>query len=451
MTSSTIPGPGLLATARFIYNHSERPAAETHRYLAETYGRLVRIQLGPFRVHLLSHPDDVEQVLQMNNRNYIKGRLLDKIREVAGNGLFTSEGDFWRRQRRMMQPAFHRQYLTAFAEIMVDETDRMLSAWDVRPGSFDITEDMTHLTLNVVARAMFTTALSEADLATVRRNLGPVLNTVNERSRRPFGLMEKLPTRANAEFEAQLASLEDIILRIIEQRRNNPGEYKDLLQMLIDAQDEDTGDQMTDTQLRDEILTVFVAGHETTAIALSWVWKLLSEHAEVRAALKHEVDTVLCGRTPTAADYPNLPYTRAVFEEAIRLYPPVAIIPRTSLEDDELGGYNIPGGSNIAISTYALHRNEAFWENPDEFDPTRFLPENKEGRHRYAYVPFGGGPRYCIGASFASMEAVIIMAMVTQRYNVDVVTGCPIRLNPFAILRPVPGVEVTLTSRRESA
>ncbi len=419
--------------------------------LRATYGDIIRLKIGSDDVYLLTHPDMAEQVLQMNNRNYIKGDLLEKLREVAGNGLFTSEGEFWRKQRRMMQPAFHRTLIAGFGDMMVDETDALIERWAGHAASgesFRIDGDITGLTLTIVAKALFTTSMTPDDLTTVTETIGPLLEEVNRRQRRPFDLREKLPTAENRAFDHNLERANALIHRIIDNRRQHPGDYKDLLQMLMDMRDEDTAEGMSDQQLRDEVITLFVAGHETTATALSWAFMLLSEQSTARVELQKEVDTVLAGRRPTADDYPNLPYTLAVFEETMRLYPPVTMIPRTLLDTDTLGGYAVPKGASVVINTYALHHHPDFWENPEGFDPTRFFPENTKGRHQFAYVPFSRGPRFCIGEPFAKLEATMVLARMTQKFDLNLTPGQNIEMRPISTLRPEPGVFVTLKPRQ---
>lgn len=445
-----IPGPQGSRVLKNILLNRNDDGVRRMVHLHHAYGDLVHLQIANRHVYLIFHPDDVQQVLQMNNRNYIKGELLDKLRVAAGNGLFTSEGDFWRRQRRMMQPFFHRTVIASFGEIMVAEVGKLLAQWDQYTAggtAFELQEQMMRVTLSVVAKALFTTALGDAELATVHETLGPILAEIAARSRRPFGLVEKLPTRANRAFTRNLARLNEIVDAIIAQHREPGAAFQDLLQMLIDARDEETGEAMSDQQLRDEVITLFVAGHETTATALTWAFKLLSEQPVVRRVLYEEVDRVLGGRTPTAADFPNLPYALAVFEETLRLYPPVVNIVRTALEPDTLAGHLLPAGSNVVIPTYALHRHPAFWDNPEGFDPNRMLPDARKGQHRFAYIPFSAGPRFCIGESFAKLEAVLILAMVAQRFEVNLVPGQRIEMRSLGTLRPAPGVNVLLKPR----
>jgi cytochrome P450 len=446
--AATVPGPQAHTTLMNAVFRGGSDGLRSIQRLQQEFGDIVHIQLGPKSVYMLFHPDDAQHVLQQNNRNYIKGELIENLRAAGGEGLFTSEGSYWFRQRRMMQPFFHRRVIAGFAEIMTTEINRLLERWPTL-SEISLNKEMMKLTLSVVARALFTTTMSDEALETVHQTLGPILVENAKRSRRPFSFMEKLPLPANRIYTRNREKLNALVHDIIEARRNDPGEYEDLLQMLIDAADEDTGEQMTDKQIRDEVITLFVAGHETTATALTWAFKLLSESPVVRRKLQVEVNEVLGNRVPTAEDYANLPFTLAVFEETLRLYPPVTMIPRQMLEADTLCGYELPAGSNVVVSTFTLHRHPAFWDNPEGFDPIRFLPENNKERHRFAYLPFSAGPRFCIGDSFAKMEAVLALAMISQRFELDLVGGQSIGMANQGTLRPNPDVQMKLVARSD--
>lgn len=445
--AATVPGPQPHTTLMNAVFGGGSDGLRSMQRLQQEFGDIVHIRLGPKSIYMLFHPDDAQHVLQTNNRNYIKGELIENLQAAGGEGLFTSEGGYWFRQRRMMQPFFHRRVIAGFAEIMTTEISHLLERWQTLSEVY-LNKEMMRLTLSVVAKALFTTAMSEEALETVHQTLGPILRENAKRTKRPFSFLEKLPLPANRAYTRNRAKLNAIVQEIIETRRNDPGEYEDLLQMLIDAADEETGERMTDKQVRDEVITLFVAGHETTATALTWAFELLSESPVVRRQLQAEVDTVLGYRAPTADDYANLPFTLAVFEEALRLYPPVTMIPRQMLEVDTLGGYELPAGSNVVVNTFTLHRHPAFWSNPEAFDPTRFLSDNSKGRHRFAYLPFSAGPRYCIGDSFAKMEAVLALAMITQKFELDLVGGQSIGMANQGTLRPNPDVLMRLVSRQ---
>jgi len=418
------------------------------------YGDAIRFRAAlNFYGYLFFHPDHYQHILQDNNRNYTKmpHPSLSLLRPVVGNGLLTSDGDFWRRQRRLAAPAFHRKRIAAFASTMTAATDTMLENWhtlakDGRP--LDVNEAMMHLTLEIVGKTLFSIDLTrEAD------TVGEAFSVVNEEIARltsiPFadiGLkIPFLPTTRR--INKNTAVLTQIVHGIIQERRQSNLETEDLLGMLMAARDEDSGEGMSDQQLHDEVMTIMLAGHETTAVALAWTFYLLSEHPAVRAELEAEVDGVLNGRLPTMDDMPNLPYTTMVLEESMRLYPPAYAIARWGHEEDEVGGYYLPKNAVITTSPYVTHRHPEFWDDPEQFDPQRFTPERKAERPRYAYLPFGGGPRICIGNSFAMTEATLLLASIVQRYRLSLVPGTRVALEPLITLRPKGHLMMTLTPR----
>ncbi|GAB4111359.1 MAG: cytochrome P450 [Roseiflexaceae bacterium] len=419
---------------------------EAHR----TYGDVARLDMLGTRMYLVSHPDYVKHILQDHNRNYPKSSLYQKLTPMLGNGLVTSEGEFWLRQRRLAQPAFHRQRIAGFAQVMTDLTGQMLDRWQQYANTqqaIDVSAEMMHLTLMIISKTMF-----GADLGEEADRIGKAVSTsIIEIDRRVLSFPEIpfwIPTPANRRFLDAQQVLDDVVQRMITNRRQstNPAAQGDLLSMLIEAQDEATGERMSDQQLRDEVMTIFVAGHETTANALSWAWYLLSRNPAVRRKLKQELEQVLGGRTPTMADLPKLRYTAMVIEEAMRLYPPAWEIERQALADDTIGGYHIPAGTIVMLSPYVVHRHPQFWSNPEGFEPERFLPEHSEGRPRFAYFPFGGGPRQCIGNNFALMEAQLILAMVAQRFDLNLLPGHTPIPEPLITLRPGGGVWVHITT-----
>ncbi len=427
---------------------------ETHRALVnarETHGDLVYFRVGPRHVYLVCHPDDVRHVLVENHRNFRKGRALQKAKPLLGEGLLTSEGDFWRRQRRLAQPAFHRERIAALGGVVTAATSELLESWSplVAAGPpLELDGEMMKLTLDVVGKALFGTALTGAEIGTVASVLPPLLRDATARTHSVFDFGERLPTPSNRRRDRNRMSLDRIVYRIIEERRRSGEEATDLLGMLMVSRDEETGETMTDVQLRDEVMTLFLAGHETTALLLSWTWTLLSRHPGVRRRVEAEVDRVVGERTPTAADVAHLPYLRMVLDEVLRLYPPAWAIPRTAVAEDVIHGYPVPAGATVILSPYVTHRHPEFWENPEGFDPERFSPERSAHRHRHAYFPFGGGPRLCIGNNFALMEATLIVAMVVQRYTVDLVPGQRIEPEAAFTLRPRSGVLARLLRRR---
>lgn len=413
------------------------------------YGPIVRFQFAGRPVYLVTGPEHVKHVLQDNNRNYHKSFAYDKMRPLIGNGLLTSEDDFWRRQRRLAQPAFHRKHIGAFAGSMTGATEATLAQWDERVHSgapFDVAHEMTRLTLTIVGQTLFSTDVSgEADR--VRQALTTALEETTQRFQTIVPWREKLPTPQNRRYDEAIRTLDDVVYGMIAQRRSSGEAGNDLLGLLLEVQDEDTGERMSDKQLRDEAMTIFLAGHETTANALAWTWYLLSKHPDVLRTLHAELCEVLGGRVPTLADLPHLRYTKMVIDESLRLFPPAWGIGRAAMSDDEIDGYHIPQGSIVALSAYVTHRLPEYWPNPEGFDPQRWAGEQGDQRPRFAYFPFGGGPRLCIGNNFALMELQLVLATMAQRVRLDVVPGHPIALVPGVTLRPKHGILVTAHRR----
>ncbi len=372
-----------------------------------TYGDYVRIRAFPgYDVYLLADPAAVEHVLAKNHKNYRKPDLLTgPIRLLAGNGILTSEGDFWLRQRRLSQPAFVRSHLGKLSAHMVAATEALLRAWaQAEDGrTLDITPEMMRLGLRIASTSLFGTDISgEADA------IGGAYRVAFEYVGRKLGdpLLPPLwvPTRRNRQFRRCKAVLDRVVLQLIESRRRNGVAANDVLDLLLAAQDEDSGAGMSDQQLRDEVITLLTAGHETVGAALSWAWYLLGQHPDVQQALHDEVSARLHGRTPTMDDLPHLPLATAIFEETLRLYPPAPGLAREALEPDELNGYPVPARALLMPSQWVIHRHPAFWSEPDRFQPERFLPTSPQNRPKFAYFPFGGGPRMCIGNHFAPVE-----------------------------------------------
>lgn len=391
--------------------------------------------------YFFAHPDDIESVLVTQHRSFTKGIGTRANPELFGNGLLTSEGEFWLRQRRLSQPAFHRSRIVTYADIMAREAERMLDGW--RNGAeIDIHREMMQTTLAIATRTLFGVELgskmpvvAEALDAFIRQNAGLSV----------WQLFLKLPTPRRRRFLRGVRTLDEIVYGIIRERREN-GMGDDLLSDLLRAQDTD-GSSMTDQQLRDEVMTMLLAGHETTALALSWAWFLLATHPEGQAAVHDEVDQALSGRLPTAADVVQLTYTNNVVRETMRLYPPAWVVIRMAAEPVEIGGYVVPAGSNIIVSPWVTHRDERFFANPEAFDPERWTTEHEQSLPRFAYFPFGGGPRVCIGNSFALMEVPLLLAVVAQRFQVSLVSGQPVEPLSSITLRPKNGLRIRLHRR----
>ena len=402
-----------------------------------------------FPIHLLAHPDHVERVLLgEHQKNYEKGKLYDRIKPLIGQGLLSSDGDFWRRQRKLAQPAFHRQRLWTFAESMTSAAEMSFDSWRPRAADgepFDISSEMMRLTLRVVGLTLMGMDL-EKQSGTVADALPTALHILNERFQKLL-LLNFLPTPKNIRFNRALASLDTLVGGIIAERQATHRPGSDLLTMFMEARD-DQDQPMTSKQLRDEVMTMLLAGHETTSNALSWTIHLLGKYPHVMEKLLAEVDTVLGGRRPTFDDLPKLSYTEMVLKESMRLKPPVWILGRRVVADDEIGGYRIPRGSVVFLSPYVTHRHPAIWPDAESFVPERFTPEASAGRPKFAYFPFSGGPRACIGDRFAMMEMQLILPMMLQRYRVEPVAGHEVETDPSVTLRPKNGVMVRISERK---
>lgn len=442
--TATPPGP----TARFPGHMLLEFARRRLPFLvesAERYGDIVLFKVGNERIYLFNHPDLVRDVLVTNQKNFTKSRALERAKKVLGEGLLTSEGEFHLRQRRLAQPAFHRDRIAAYARSMVEYAERTRSRWK-DGSSIDAHDEMMKLTLAIVARTLFS-----ADVEGEAAEIGDALSTTFAAFNigvLPFSeLLEKLPLPYIKRFDAARARLDTTIYRIIDERRRSGEDKGDLLSMLLLAQDtEGDGGGMTDLQLRDEAMTIFLAGHETTANALSWTWYLLSRHPEVEKRFHQEVDA-LGDRLPGPEDTPRLTYTRMILAESMRLYPPAWAIGRRAIEDFEAGGYDIPARSMVLMSQYIMHRDPRFHPDPTRFDPDRWLPEVASARPRFSYFPFGGGTRICIGEQFAWMEGILLLATIAQRWSLRFLGTSAPEIEPRITLRPRDGVQMRVEAR----
>jgi cytochrome P450 len=415
---------------------------------ARRYGEVVYFKIGPRHGYLVTNPADIRHVLQDNARNYRKSPLYDKLRVLLGNGLLTSEGEFWLRQRRIAQPAFHRQRIAALAGVMAGAARDAAAQWatiapDGRP--VDVDEEMMRLTRTVVLRTLL-----GADLGPFSDTVDDAWRILNQHIAESFwslGLTDWWPSAKKRRFQAARAVLRGAVEHVIAARRRSPSESADLLSMLMSARDEDTGEAMTDEQLRVEVTTFLLAGQETTSLALTWIWYLLSQHPAAQRRLEDEIDAALGDRPPEYADLVSLPYTRMVIDEALRLYPPAWGFSRQALGDDEVGGFRVPRGWLVFVVPYVLHRLPAFWENPEAFDPQRFSPERIAERPKFIYLPFGAGPRQCIGNQFALIEAQLVVATIAQRYRLHLVPGHTVDPCPLITLRPRFGMPMIVERR----
>ncbi len=437
----------------FLLGHAGEMMRDAAQFLLRAhadYGDIVRLRLGPRTAFALFHPDHIYHVFVKHRDNYTKqSRGFKKLRHVVGNGLITSEGNSWLRQRRLLQPAFNAPKLAAFAAPMVAATQEMSQSWEsaARSGqSIDVADEMMRLTMRIVGETLLGTDVT-GEASDVGAALSLVIDEMSRRIHSPWNFRERLPVARNRRYERAIERLDKSVQLIIDQHRTRPAEREDVLTMLMAARDEETGTQMSDKQLRDEVMTFFLAGHETTAKALTWTFYLLSQHVGVRARLQREVDSVLAGRSATAEDLPKLPYAKQVIQESMRLYPPVWGLARMTAADDQIDDVTIPAGAPVLLAQYVTHRHRTFWENPEGFDPDRFLPERSEGRHPYAYFPFGAGPRICIGNHFALIESVLILATVTSRWSLNLIPGRPVIPEARVTLRPKDGLFMTAEAR----
>lgn len=396
-------------------------------------------------------PAAVRHVLLDNADNYRKSRISQRLLSPAlGKGLLTSEGEIWRRQRRILAPAFQARRITSFAPVMTEATEAMLARWrnHAKDRPLDIAEEMMRLTLEIIGRTMFS-----SDLGARGDEIGHAVTEYQESGGRPslldlLNLPDFVPRPGSRRAREAVRTLDEAMGAILTRRRERGAEgADDLLALLLAARDEETGEGMSDQMIRDEVATIFTAGHETTANGLNWTWYLLSQHPEVRATLEAELASVLGGRTPTADDLPRLVYTRMVFDEAMRLYPPVHTIGREAIADDELMGLPVPKNSVVLVVPWLLHRHRALWVDPERFDPERFRPEIAAARPRYTYLPFGGGPRICIGMGFALQEAVLILATVAQHFRLRLAPGARVEPVGRITLRPLHGLQMFLETR----
>lgn len=395
---------------------------------------------------MINHPDYIKEVLVTNNQNFIKGLALQRAKRLLGEGLLTSEGEFHRRQKRLVQPAFHRQRIASYSTVMTDYAAAASARWHDGE-TLDIAEEMMRLTLAIVGKTLF-----DADVESQAEEVGEAMSVVmdlfNTLTVPFFELLEKLPLPQMRRFKKARARLDRIIYRLIEERRRSGEDRGDLLSMLLLAQDEEgQSGGMSDVQVRDEALTIFLAGHETTANAMTWTWYLLSENPAAEAKLHEELQAVLGTRIPTVEDFPRLRYTEMVLAESMRLFPPAWAIGRLAVDDCEIGGYQVPARSLVLMSQYIMHRDARYFPEPERFDPERWTPEARESRPQFSYFPFGGGPRRCIGEGFAWLEGVLLLATLAQQWQMRLVANHPVALRPVITLRPKYGMRMTVHRR----
>jgi len=440
-----VPGPGRL---RFLFELPEvrrNPLAYLCRSVAE-YGDIFRIGFGPVTIFVVNDPEAVNRVLVEKSTEYVKGRSARALSRILGQGLITSGGELWRRQRTMIQPAFQRDFLSGLIGTMTTSVDSMLSGWPAKQGDIgiDMHEEFSRLAIRIVGKTLFGVDIGDQS-SQLTRAFAEANAHADYYVKRVFMLPAWAPTPRGLAVQRTKRTLRSLVQHIIDEHRK--AERSDLLSLMIEVPDE-TGQRMSDSQIHDEVLTMVAAGHETVANTLTWCFYLLGAHPEIQRKLHTEVAAVLADRTPTLADLPKLAYTSSVVQEAMRLYPPIWSIEREATVDDDLLGHRIPAGSSLALFTYGVHRHERYWEQPEEFRPERFSPEQSERRPRSIYLPFGAGPRRCIGNNFAMMEAEITLAMVVQRFWLFPVPNHPVEPEPLISLRPRYGLRMTVEARR---
>jgi cytochrome P450 len=419
----------------------------TLRRVAREHGDIIRMPIGLQDRIFLNHPDYIEQVLVVQQSKFHKSELTKRITErLLGQGLLISEGDFWRRQRRLAQPSFHRSRIDEYAGTMMESTQRHIRDW--RDGEQrDLAGEMTALTLDLAVRTLFGTTLP-TEAQQVGHAMTFLMRYQLSRQRSPIRIPETWPTRRNRRAQRELSYLDSLVYRIIEERQSqgNSNHRNDLLSLLMSAMDDD-GTQMTRKQLRDETMTLFLAGHETTAQALAWTWYLLGENPAAEARLHQELHGVLNGRPPDPADFAKLPYLHALLHEVLRMYPPAYITARTSIEPSQIGGYEFPAGATMLMSQWVMHRDPRYYDDPDTFRPERWLEGLADRLPAGAYFPFGDGPRRCIGQGFAMLEAAIVIGTLAQRFQFRLIPGHPVIAEPLVTLRPRHGMRMALHAR----
>ncbi len=446
------PGPGLTSLLGSLPDLRANPL-QFIQDAVDRYGDIVHFQLGGRHAFLINHPSFIQQVLQVKSHCYSKDTIQYRaLSAVTGNGLLTSDGEEWLQHRRLMQPAFHRQRIESFGPLMTEAAGKMLPGWGEKAISgqpVDIDQAMMSLALEILGKALLGIDLSR-EAPNLTAAVLTVLDHIVMQVKSPPGIPTFIPTPANRRFKAAMQTLEQAVSEIIQIRqRSNEPTQRDLLSHMIQAGNGDADPAMSNRQLRDEVITFLIAGHETVASALTWACYLLSQNPQAAQRLGQELKAVLHGRTPTVDDLSALDFTRHVFDETLRLYPPAWLITRKCIQGDEIGGYSIPPGALIVIGVSAMHHHPGFWPEPDRFDPDRFTAVSLADRPRFAYLPFGGGPHQCIGKSFALAEAPLILATIYQRYRLELASTATVDVMPLVTLRPRGGLPMKIIPAEE--
>lgn len=431
------------------YGLREKPHQVIQGLVAK-YGDIFSLTLPFTRLAVAASPEYARYVLLDNNKNYRKSLAYELIALLLGNGLLTSEGEFWKKQRKLIQPAFHKRKLDELTAMMVQRTEAEVEALRKHEETgeyFDVTHLTTQLTLDIISKAIFSSGIDDK-AEFVADKITQLNLTATEKLNSPIRLPQYIPTPTNLREKKTIAALDEVIYNIINQRKASGESKSDLLSMLLDARDEETGEGMDPKQLRDEIMTIFIAGNETTANALAWVFYLLSQHPEVEQKMCAEVDEKM--KSISRIDFTNVNsfvYVKQVIEESMRLYPPAWMVGRRNYEDDEIGGYRIIKNTNVLVPIYYLHRSEKYWTDPEVFNPDRFAPEKRNSIDRFVYMPFGGGPRFCIGNNFALLEMQIIVALFYSKYTFRLKPGFVVEPEPLITMRPKYGMMMKVVKR----
>jgi cytochrome P450 len=430
------PGQHLIAFTRDRLGSLQR--------LAQDYGDIAAVRIGPRYLVLLNHPDYINDVLVTHSRKFVKGYGLQRAKRLLGNGLLTSEGEFHMRQRRLVQPAFHRQRVAAYGQVMTSYSADVCARW-TDDTQLDIAAEMGRLTLQIAAKTLFNADVQSQAVVEIGEAVNDVIARQFKYAMLPYShLLDQLPLPWNLSFRKARGRLDARIHRLIAERRALGKDLGDLLSMLLMAHDEEgDGGQMNDEQIRDEVMTLWLAGHETTANALAWTWYLLSQNPQAEANLHAELDKILGGSLPTAEDVSKLVYTRRVLTESMRLYPPAWVVGYQALEKHQFGGYTVPRGSFLLMSQYIMHRDPRYFRDAERFVPERWEQDREGERPRFSYFPFGGGPRQCIGEQFAWMEGILVIAAIAQEWRLRLASGHRVHVNPVFTLRPKGGLPMT--------
>ncbi len=455
MAAQTLPpGPqaahNIIQILQLMRNFQSDLLGFTSRNFAQ-YGGIWKIQVGKETQYMISDPDLIQEItVKQADKFHKSADYVNPEKGLArflGSGLVTNDGEFWKRQRKLVAPAFHTKRIEAYAQSMVDATQAMLDRWHGQ-SALDVDDEMMRATLQIVVKTLF-----NVDISAEAKRIGDAMTALQEmvgnNSVIEAFLPSWIPTLQRARSNKAVSDLDEIVYRLITEWRKEGKDNGDLLSMLMLTRD-DEGNGMSDKQVRDEAVTLFLAGHDTTANTLNWTWYLLAQNPEIEAKMHHEIDTVLNGNVPTLADLRRLPYSEMVIKESMRLFPPAYFFGRVAIDDVQLGDFRAAKGTGIGISSYAVHRDARWWDEPEAFRPERFSPENAENIRKYSYIPFGAGPRICIGNSFAMMEAQLMLVMIAQRYQLRLSPGQVVNTNPLLTLKPKGGLQMRLEERKVS-